>query len=197
ADVQTLSTLGKRELAEGWAEAIKHGFILDASLVDLFEEHAEALMDNEPEIATEVIRRSMAIKANIVSQDERETLGIRILLNYGHTIGHALESSTEYGQYFHGEGVAVGMMGAATMAQEMGLHSQEIVDRQRRLLERFSLPTAAKGVPVEDILNGMSLDKKSQGGSNRWVMLEDVGRAVVRSDVPRELVEKTVRDLTG
>ena len=195
ADVQSLSTLGKRELSEGWAEAIKHGFILDASLVDLFEEHAEALMDVDPEISTEVIRRSMAIKANVVSQDERETLGIRIMLNYGHTIGHALESSTEYGQFFHGEGVSVGMMGAASMAQEMGIHSQEIVDRQRLLLERFNLPTSAKGVNVDSILKGMSLDKKVQGGSKRWVMLEEVGRSVVRTDVPEELVERTVRDL--
>ncbi|CAI8049466.1 3-dehydroquinate synthase [Geodia barretti] len=111
ADAAALSTLGKRELAEGWAEAIKHGFILDAELVDVFEEHAEALMDVDPEISAEVIRRSMAIKAEVVSQDERETLGIRILLNYGHTIGHALESSTEYGRFLHGEGVSVGMMG--------------------------------------------------------------------------------------
>ena len=123
ADASTLSTLGKRELAEGWAEAIKHGFILDAELVDVFEEHAEALMDVDPEISAEVIRRSMAIKAEVVSQDERETLGIRILLNYGHTIGHALESSTEYGRFLHGEGVSVGMMGAARMAAEMGLLS--------------------------------------------------------------------------
>ena len=197
ADVQTLGTLGKRELAEGWAEAIKHGFILDASLVDVFEEHAEALMNVEPDITIEVIRRSMAIKADVVSRDEKETLGIRIMLNYGHTIGHALESSTEYGRFLHGEGVAVGMMGAAAMAQQMGLHSQDLVDRQRRLLERFNLPTSAPGVSVTAILDGMSLDKKSQGGSNRWVMLEGVGRSVVRSDVPRELVEKTVRDLVS
>ena len=197
ADVQSLATLGKRELSEGWAEAIKHGFILDASLVDVFEEHAEALMDVEPEISTEVIRRSMAIKANVVSQDERETLGIRIMLNYGHTIGHALESSTEYGQFFHGEGGSVGMMGAASMAQEMGLHSQDIVDRQRRLLDRFNLQTSAKGVNVDDILKGMSLDKKVQDGSKRWVMLEEVGRSVVRTDVPEELVQKTVKELVG
>ena len=113
------------------------------------------------------------------------------------SLSAALESSTEYGRFFHGEGVAVGMMGAASMAREMGLHSQELVDRQRNLLERFSLPTSAKGVPVDDILNGLSLDKKSQGGANRWVMLEDVGRAVVRSDVPKELVEKTVRELVS
>ena len=196
ADASALSTLGKRELAEGWAEAIKHGFILDAELVDVFEEHAEALMDVDPEISAEVIRRSMAIKAEVVSQDERETLGIRILLNYGHTIGHALESSTEYGRFLHGEGVSVGMMGAARMAAEMGLMSAAIVDRQQRLLERFNLPISAPGVPVEDVLTAMSLDKKVQSGTNRWVMLEDVGRSVVRQDVPWDLVERTVRDLT-
>ena len=197
ADVQTLSTLGRRELSEGWAEAIKHGFILDAALVDVFEEHAEALMNVEPEISTEVIRRSMAIKAEVVSQDERETLGIRILLNYGHTIGHALESSTEYGRFMHGEGVSIGMMGAAKMAQEMGLLDQAVVDRQYNLLQRFHLPTTAAGVPVTDIRRAMSLDKKVAGGSNRWVMLEDVGRAVVRRDVPVELVDRTVQELVG
>ena len=197
ADASALSTLGKRELAEGWAEAIKHGFILDAELVDVFEEHAEALMDVDPEISADIIRRSMAIKADVVSQDERETLGIRILLNYGHTIGHALEASTEYGRFLHGEGVSVGMMGAARMAAEMGLMPPSIVDRQQRLLERFSLPISAPGVPAEDVLTAMSLDKKVQSGTNRWVMLEDVGRSVVRQDVPWELVERTVRDLTG
>jgi 3-dehydroquinate synthase len=197
ADVRTLSTLGKRELAEGWAEAIKHGFVLDAGLVDVFEEHAEALMAVEPEVSTEVIRRSMAIKADVVSQDERETLGIRILLNYGHTIGHALEASTEYGRFFHGEGVSVGMMGAARMAQHLGMIAPEVVQRHQDLLRRFNLPTDAAGVAPEDVLKAMSLDKKVQGGSNRWVLLEEVGRAVVRRDVPRELVEETVRGLVG
>jgi 3-dehydroquinate synthase len=197
ADVQTLATLGRRELAEGWAEAIKHGFILDASLVDLFEEHAEALMNVEPEIATEVIRRSMAIKAGVVSQDERETLDVRILLNYGHTIGHALEACTAYGRFLHGEGVSIGMMGAARIAQELGMLSQSVVDRQRRLLERFGLPVRAEGVTVEQVLRPLALDKKVQGGANRWVLLEGMGKAVVRRDVPRELVAATVRELVG
>ena len=196
ADIQTLSTLGKRELAEGWAEAIKHGFITDAGLVDVFEEHAEALMAVEPEISTQVIRRSMAIKAQVVSQDERETLGVRILLNYGHTIGHALEASTEYGRFLHGEGVSVGMTGAAQIARGMGMINQGVVDKQEQLLQRFGLPTTAAGVPVAGVLEAMTLDKKTEGGSNRWVLLEQVGKAVVRSDVPRELVEETVRGLT-
>ena len=198
ADVATLSTLGKRELAEGWAEAIKHGLILDADLFDLFEEHAEDLMALEPELSTEIIRRSMAIKANVVSQDERETLGIRILLNYGHTIGHALEASTDYGRFMHGEGVAIGMMGAGRMAQRMGLIPQEVVDRQRQLLQRFSLPIDAKsvsGVALDQVRQAMSLDKKTDGGALRWVMLEQIGKATVRRDVPSELVEETLREL--
>ena len=196
ADVQALSTLGKRELAEGWAEAIKHGLILDPSLVDVFEEHAEALMDVEREISTEVIRRSMAIKADIVSQDERETLGIRILLNYGHTIGHALEASTEYGRFMHGEGVSVGMMGAARIAREMGMIGDDIVDRQRTLLQRFNLPITAPDIDLDAVRRAMSLDKKTVGGTNRWVLLEDVGRATVRRDIPTELVDDTLAWLT-
>ena len=121
ADPQALTTLGKRELAEGWAEAIKHGFIMDADLVTVFEEHTKELMDVEPEISTEVIRRSMAIKARVVSEDERETRGVRALLNYGHTIGHALEASTDYGKFLHGEAVSVGMTGAAHLSQRLGI----------------------------------------------------------------------------
>lgn len=195
ADVATLSTLGSRELAEGWAEAIKHGLILDAELFDIFEEHAEDLMAMKPDISTEVIRRSMAIKAQVVSEDERETLGRRILLNYGHTIGHAIEAATGYGQYLHGEAVSVGMMGAARISQRMGMMSEEAVDRQRRLLERFSLPTSAPDVEASQVFEAMSLDKKTVGGSIRWVLLEDVGRAVARRDVPAEMVEETVLNL--
>ena len=122
-------------------------------------------MELEPEISTQVIRRSMAIKADVVSRDERETLGVRILLNYGHTIGHALESSTEYGRFMHGEGVAVGMMGAARIAQRMGMISQDIVDQQERLLRRFNLPVTASGVPVDGVLQAMSLIKRPKAAS--------------------------------
>ena len=195
ADISALSTLGRREAAEGWAEAIKHGLILDAELFDTFEEHAEALMDLNEEITTEVIRRSVAIKARVVSEDERETLGRRILLNYGHTIGHALEAATSYGQYLHGESVSVGMMGAARISQGMGMIAEEVVHRQRRLLERFNLPITAPEVGPEQVFSAMSLDKKTEAGSIKWVLLDDVGRAVVRRDVPPELVEESVTAL--
>ena len=207
ADVSALSTLGRRELAEGWAEAIKHGLILDAELLDVFEEHAEALMDltapdgddalaeTRRDIATVVIRRSMAIKAQVVSEDERETLGRRTLLNYGHTIGHAIEAAAGYGEYMHGEAVSVGMMGAARISQGMGMIKEDLVERQRHLLERFDLPTEAPGVDPELIFQAMSLDKKTEDGAIKWVLLEGVGGAVVRRDVPSRLVEEAVRSV--
>jgi len=195
ADPQALTSLGKRELAEGWAEAIKHGFILDADLVAVFEEHAPELMALEPEITTDVIRRSMAIKAQIVSEDERETLGRRILLNYGHTIGHALEASTDYGRYLHGEGVAIGMMGAAELSHRLGMIDSGLVERQRRVLELFDLPITASGINSEQLFGAMALDKKSVGGSIRWVLLEGIGKAVSRGNVPIDQVREVVRGL--
>ena len=195
ADPQALTTLGKRELAEGWAEAIKHGFILDAELVTVFEEHAEELMDLEPEISTEVIRKSMAIKAQVVAEDERESGGRRTLLNYGHTIGHALEASTAYGRYLHGEAVSIGMMGAAHLSQGLGMINGQAVERQRELLKRFNLPVSAPGVDSEPLFKAMAMDKKTEGGSIRWVLLEDVGKAVTRMDIPREPVAEVVNRL--
>ena len=197
ADVSALSTMGRRELAEGWAEAIKHGLILDGELFDIFEEHAEALMDLEEDISTEVIKRSVAIKAQVVSEDERETLGRRILLNYGHTIGHALEAATGYGHYLHGEAVSVGMMGAARISHRMGMIGEDVVLRQQRLFHRFGLPTTASDVEPGQVLTAMALDKKTEGRAIKWVLLEDVGRVVVRRDVPAEVVEETVTTLCG
>ncbi len=197
ADVAALHTLGRRELAEGWAEAIKHGLILDTVLFDIFEENAEALMGLEENISTEVIRRSVSIKAGVVSEDERETLGRRILLNYGHTIGHALETATGYGRYLHGEAVSVGMMGAARISQRMGMIGEDVVLRQERLFHRFDLPTSASDVEPGQVLSAMSLDKKNEGRAINWVLLEGVGEAVVRRDVPAQLVEETVTSLCG
>ena len=196
ADLDTLTTLGPREVAEGWAEAIKHGLILDRDLVDLFEEHAQDLLSLKGDITTQVIRRSVAIKAQVVTQDERDTLGRRILLNYGHTIGHALEAASGYGRYLHGEAVSIGMEGAARISHALGMVSTEVVARQRRLLERFGLPTSAPGTDPQAILDAIAMDKKIEAASVKWVLLEEIGRATVSQDVPAELVEETVRHLT-
>ncbi|MBI4337429.1 MAG: 3-dehydroquinate synthase [Chloroflexi bacterium] len=197
ADVQALSTLPRRAIVEGLAEAIKHGLILDAELLRTFEERADAILALEPEVTTNIIRRSMAIKAQVVSQDERETLGIRALLNYGHTVGHGLEAATEYGRYLHGEAVSVGMMAAGLISQRMGMLSAEALERQRTVLERYGLPTRCLGVDLAAVQRAMQVDKKRAGKAQRWVLLEEVGKAVVHSDVPPELAQQVLRELAA
>jgi 3-dehydroquinate synthase len=195
ADLDTLKTLSYREMASGWAEAIKHGLILDASLFQLFEEEADALMELAPDISAQVIRRSMEIKARVVEEDERETLGRRMLLNYGHTTGHALEAVTHYTELLHGEAVAIGMRAAAEISQRMGLLSPEVAERQNRLLMRFGLPTSSPGADPEGVLRAIELDKKASSKTINWVLMEEIGRVTVRSDVPQELVRQTVEDI--
>jgi shikimate kinase/3-dehydroquinate synthase len=196
SDVSTLTSLPQRELTSGWAEALKHGLILDEELLSTFENQSKEILALEPEIATDVIRRSAAIKANIVSQDERETLGIRVLLNYGHTIGHGIETATGYGTYLHGEAVSIGMMGSAYIGEALGMMSSEEVARQRAILESYGLPLHCHGVDMEAVRNAMMSDKKVASGTIRWVLLDGIGNAVTRNDVPQELVQETLRRLS-
>ena len=195
ADVQTLETLPARELTSGWVEAIKHGLILDEALVTTFERLGESIRALEPRVATDVIRRSAAIKADVVSRDEKETLGLRILLNYGHTIGHAIEAAAGYGRFAHGEAVSVGMMGAAYISNAKGLMSDKEVERQGALLESFGLPLAYSGMDTAAVGEAMLSDKKTSGKTIHWVLLDGIGNAVTRSDVPDQLVQETLRRL--
>ena len=197
SDVGVLRGLSARQMASGWAEAIKHGLILDEDLLADFDRQRDALLALEPESAAELIRRSVAIKANVVSRDERETLGIRVLLNYGHTIGHAIEAATGYDTYLHGEAVSVGMMGAANIALQRGLLDAAAVERQADMLRSFGLPLTCEGVSVDAIEEAMRSDKKVSAGSIRWVLLDGIGNAVTRNDVPPELVRETLEKLAA
>jgi len=193
SDVETLKTLPGRELTSGWAEAIKHGLILDDGLLDTFESHVSELKSLDPEIATETIRRSVAIKAGVVSQDEKETLGIRILLNYGHTIGHAIESITGYTEYLHGEAVSVGMMGAAKIGELLQIMDVDDVERQKEVLQAYGLPISAPGLNSEAIISAMTSDKKTTGGSINWVLLDGIGKAITNNEVPDKYVSEALK----
>jgi 3-dehydroquinate synthase len=197
SDIDTLKTLPAREMAAGWAEAIKHGLILDQDLLSTFETEADRLIDLKDDLAVDVIRRSVAIKADVVSADEFETGDTRVLLNYGHTIGHALEAVSEYGQFLHGEGVSIGMMGAARICRDLGLISDELVDRQRAVLQQYNLPISAPGMDVDAVFEATKSDKKSAGGAIRWVVLEGSGKSSTRRDVPDELVRAAIESLVG
>jgi len=194
ADVQALTTLPGRELTSGWAEVIKHGLIRDDSYVRFLEEHRERLVGLDRETTTEAIRRSAAIKGAVVSEDERET-GLRTILNYGHTIAHGVETATGYAGMLHGEAVAVGMAGAAEIARRLGILDDASADRQRILVEGFGLPIDCPGVDTNAIVRTIELDKKVRGGAVRWVLLSRIGAAVIRRDVPSELVAEVIRGL--
>ena len=169
-----------RELTSGWAEAIKHGLILDEGLLRTFENNREAIVSLDRRASTDVIRRSVAIKAGVVSRDEKETLGVRVLLNYGHTIGHGIEAATGYGRYLHGEAVSIGMMGAAAISSRLGLMRDSDVERQRAVLDAYGLPVGLEDIDLEAVSEAMTLDKKTSAGSIRWVLLDGIGRAVTR-----------------
>ncbi|MSP78167.1 MAG: 3-dehydroquinate synthase [Dehalococcoidia bacterium] len=197
-DVQALTTLPNRELTSGWAEAIKHGLIMDESLVRTFEEQSETILHLDPLTVTPALGRSVAIKARTVTEDERETHGIRTLLNYGHTLGHALEAATGYGAFLHGEAVGIGMNAAGIISNRMGLLASADLERQTRLLKRYGLRLDVKGMKVDmdAAWDAMFLDKKVAGGKLRWVLLDKIGHAVVRPDVPADLVREVIKSLT-
>lgn len=200
ADTLTLRTLPARELRAGWAEAIKHGVIHDADLFARLEEHAPRLSSTGDErpplpepLAGEIIQQAAAVKVAVVNADEREQ-GIRITLNYGHTLGHALEAACGYGRLLHGEAVAIGMHAAAGIAVQMGLLTEQERERQRLLLVAYGLPTAfPDDIDPQHILALTLHDKKVRQGSIRWVLPTGIGSVTVRSDVPEALVTAVIR----
>jgi 3-dehydroquinate synthase len=196
ADVATLTTLPRRALVEGLGEVIKHAFIRDPGLLSLLEGRLDDLLALEPELLTEVIARNVQIKGGVVSEDERETGGVREILNYGHTLGHAFEAAGDYEALLHGEAVSAGMMAAAEIGRRVGVTPADLVKRQRVLLERAGLPLKPPGgLDRERIRGALALDKKVVAGGQRWILLEDVGRPVVRDDVPASVVEAVLDDL--
>ena len=197
ADVQALESLPPRELTSGWAEVLKHGLVLDEGLLRRLEENRDAAVSLERKVSTDVIRWCAAIKADVVSRDEVETKGLRVLLNYGHTIGHAMEAVTGYARFFHGEAVSVGMMAAANISSALGMLSAEEVERQRSVLEAFGLPVSAEEVDAEAVTRATAVDKKTEGGAIRWVLLDGIGHAVTRTDVPPDVVERAAAAVLG
>jgi 3-dehydroquinate synthase len=194
-DVATMRTLPAREIRSGLAEAIKHGMIADESYLAFLEGKANAILKLDRDATVEAVRRSVCIKAEFVGADEFETTGRRSMLNYGHTLAHAIESTTNYARFRHGEADAIGMMFAATLSLRMGLLDDNVVARQRRILEAYGLPTGADGLDRERLMHAVSLDKKVQGRKVRWVLLEGVGRPVLRDDVPESVIQESLDEV--
>ena len=175
-DMNTLRTLPQREFAAGMAEVIKHGIIEDAGFFGFLEEAMDALLRMEPAAVETAVAASCRIKAAVVEQDERED-DRRAILNFGHTIGHALESFTGYERFLHGEAVAIGMIQAAALSAGRGLCSAAELGRIEALLRRAGLPwRLPEDIALEDLVAGMALDKKSHAGKIKFVLCEGIGR---------------------
>jgi 3-dehydroquinate synthase len=190
ADTATLMSLPTRELSAGLAEVIKHGAIIDAEFFQWQENNIAKLMARDDQALAYAIQRSCEIKAEVVRQDERET-GLRAILNFGHTFGHAIEAGLGYGEWLHGEAVGCGMVMAADLSVRMGY--MDVADRDRliALIQAAGLPTVAPDLGKDRWLDLMEVDKKNEGGKIKFILLKPLGKAMVTS-APAELLEATL-----
>ncbi|MEZ4279322.1 MAG: 3-dehydroquinate synthase [Myxococcota bacterium] len=186
-DTATLSSLPRRERAAGVAELVKAAAIWDAGLFEWLEQHIEAFLDLDPEILLHGLERACAIKAEVVARDEREG-GLRRLLNFGHTLGHAIEKHARYRGILHGEAVAIGMVFAAERSEALGFSPAGTALRLASLLERAGLPTTPPDRPRKAYLAAIGVDKKRQGAGIHFVVLKGIGRAGTVSLRPEEIL---------
>lgn len=190
-DLDTLKTLPAGEFRAGIAEIIKYGVIEDPDLFAYLERNADAILQQDTACLEHVIETSCAIKARVVERDERES-NYRMVLNYGHTIGHAIEALTGYTEYKHGEAVAIGMVAAARLSEQMGYCDSGTVERITRLIERYGLPTRLPEFPARDYIESMYRDKKAREKKIRFILVRALGRVEIVDAVPESELEKVL-----
>lgn len=193
-DIESLKSLPRRELSAGLAEVIKYGLIRDEAFLSWLEANMSELLNVVPDVIAEAIARSCQIKADIVAEDETEQ-GVRALLNFGHTFGHAIEAHQGYGNWLHGEAVGAGMAMAATLSQRLGWIDEAMLTRSLAVIERAGLPLAAPAnMSSEDFLIRMRLDKKNIDTKLRLVLLNSLGDACVSDATPVQLLQTLLDD---
>jgi 3-dehydroquinate synthase len=190
ADLETLDTLPDRELAAGLAEVIKYGPIADDAFLQWIETNLPALWARDKTALAYAVKRSCEIKAWVVGQDERES-GLRAILNFGHTFGHAIEAGMGYGTWLHGEAVGCGMVMAADLSCRLGGVDRAYVERLTRLIQRANLPVRAPNMGADRYLELMRIDKKAEGGEIRFVVITEPGKAALQA-VPKALVKEVI-----
>ncbi len=192
-DLDTFKTLPKREFISGLAEVIKYGIIFDAKLFAQLERDLSKNLKRDPKTLSQIITRCCEIKADVVSQDETET-GLRAILNFGHTVGHAIENSFGYGKFLHGEAISIGQVAAAKLSQQiLGLPVNE-VERIEKLFAQAGLPTRIKlnSIQRKKLFAAMKLDKKVSAGEIKFVLAEKIGQVVWGQKVPQALIEEVL-----
>jgi 3-dehydroquinate synthase len=194
-DTESLRSLPAAELRAGLAEVVKYGVILDADFFASLESNADSILRLDTAAMRHVVARCCRLKADVVEADEREVADRRAILNYGHTFAHAIESVTR--AYRHGEAVAIGMIAASRLAERLGRVTPDVTERQRRLLERFGLPTQSPGLDRAALVAAMRPDKKAQAGRLRFVLPRRIGEVELVPDVSNQIVEQVVELMTG
>jgi len=191
-DVDTLGTLPQREFIAGIAEIIKYGVIADSELFDSLERSRKSLF-SLGDILINIIMRSCEIKADVVSRDERET-GLRAILNFGHTVGHAIETETGYQRFLHGEAIAIGMRAAAQIAVDIGILKESDSERIRCLIDLYKLPVRIpEDISLPGITEAMEVDKKVRAGRIRFVLPESIGKVRIEENVDIEVVKRALK----
>ncbi|MBD2138290.1 3-dehydroquinate synthase [Anabaena sp. FACHB-1237] len=195
-DPQVLKTLPTAEFRAGMAEVIKYGVIWDTELFTQLEasKHLDQLRYIKSDLIDTILTHSCQAKADVVSQDEKES-GLRAILNYGHTIGHAVESLTNYRMFKHGEAVGIGMVAAGQIAVELGMWTNTDTKRQNTLIKKANLPTQVPDtVDIEQLINALQLDKKVKSGKVRFVLPTAIGKVTVTDEVPTDVIKKVIRN---
>ena len=192
SDTSLLRTLDKRQIRNGLAEAVKYGVIRDKKLFDYIEKNYKQILSLKGKAMTKIVLRCSQIKADVVASDERETKGKRTILNFGHTVGHAIEAASQYSRYGHGEAVALGMRVASRIACRMGLFNKNESLRIERLLSNIGLPTQIKGVKLASILKAVAHDKKFHSKENRFVLPIQIGKVEVVKNIPQEIIRGSI-----
>ncbi|HID54964.1 TPA: 3-dehydroquinate synthase [Candidatus Poribacteria bacterium] len=196
-DPETLRSLSERDLRSGMAEVIKHSLILDEGFLRLIQENVERIRSLDMDFMEEMIAHSCRIKADVVERDEREG-GLRMILNFGHTVGHAIEAVTGYERFRHGEAVSIGMICAGIISLKRGKLSQEEFKRIRDLLDRIGLPIQVPAeLDLREILEIIRHDKKVKAGRLNFVLLERIGRAMISDDVTEEEISSAIMEAHG
>ncbi len=195
-DLAVLKTLAHRELTAALSEIIKYGIIKDREFFVYLEKNIDGVKALRWDVLKKIVTVCARIKSELVSLDEREEKGIRSIINYGHTIGHALEILTKYKIYRHGEAVSIGMVAAARIARRMGILNEEGERRQIELLERAGLPTRVKNIISSEIIKALARDKKVKEGKIRFILVTEIGKVVTRDDVPPEIIKEVLQEIT-
>ncbi|MFA4992259.1 MAG: 3-dehydroquinate synthase [Candidatus Omnitrophota bacterium] len=192
-DVSFLKTLPRKELVSGLAEVIKYGVIKSPGLFKFVRKNLSKILNRDADSLRRVVSECGAIKAGFVKKDERDNKGIRIALNLGHTIGHAIETAGNYGKtYGHGQAIALGMLSSAYLSERLGLWQKKDSAMLKDLIKKTGLPVTLKGVRMSSIISSQRHDKKFTRGKNRFVLPAKIGKVIVRENIPESLIRKSI-----